>query len=424
MFLSQAEAKDFTPEALLADFATRLNGEGPLGVAVSGGGDSLALLQSLALWGQRPLEVFCVDHGINPASTGWSEQVAAQATQLGAGFTALQWRDAKPSSGLAAAARRARHGLLAEAARARGCRVLCLGHTADDVIEARAMRAAGSNVGAPRIWSPSPVWPQGRGLFLYRPLLNVRRAALRDWLRAQGLGWIDDPANDNPQSLRARMRQDMTACDAEMTPPSEPGLLPTDLLYDPQGWGALGLIRLDAARLAGLGEDRQGRILAMAAVCAGGRDQLPRQGQTAHLWQNLQQGGVATLCGARVWLENGHIHLVRDAGDMHRRPIATVNETGSLIWDGRFELTGAGTATLSPADGLRAHLSKSDQRRLTRLPAALRPVLPVIDKSGPLLAMPDSNGTDSGALSVTGLVMPRFLAAIGAVKAESELDLF
>jgi tRNA(Ile)-lysidine synthase len=82
-----------------------------------------------------------------------------------------------------------------------------LGHTADDLAEAAAMRAEGSSVSDPRYWSPSPVWPEGRGVMLLRPLLGERRAALRAWLSGRGETWLDDPANDDPRSARARARR-------------------------------------------------------------------------------------------------------------------------------------------------------------------------------------------------------------------------
>ena len=69
------------------------------------------------------------------------------------------------------------------------------------------MRAAGSTLGRLRDSAPSPVWPEGREVFLFRPLLDVRRAELRALLRGRGLDWIDDPANADPRSLRARVRR-------------------------------------------------------------------------------------------------------------------------------------------------------------------------------------------------------------------------
>lgn len=48
------------------------------------------------------------------------------------------------------------------------------------------MRAEGSSVSNPRAWAPSPVWPEGRGLFVLRPLLTLTRAEIRDALTREG----------------------------------------------------------------------------------------------------------------------------------------------------------------------------------------------------------------------------------------------
>ncbi|MBW8881125.1 MAG: tRNA lysidine(34) synthetase TilS, partial [Asticcacaulis sp.] len=234
-----------TASNTFTQFNALLNGHGTLGVAVSGGGDSLALLQLLAEWGRRPLHVFTVDHRINPLSAQWTEAVAQHTQRLNLPFTALTWNGAKPATGLSAAARTARHALLADAARANGIRVLCLAHTADDIAEAQAMRTAGSNVSIPRTWAPSPVWPQGRGVFLCRPLLSHRRAELREFLTDRSLAWIDDPSNDSPKSLRARTRKALAGAAPAAVPPSDqPSRAEVEiLLYDPEGWADLGLLR-------------------------------------------------------------------------------------------------------------------------------------------------------------------------------------
>src|SRR5213079_1546584 len=130
---------------------------------------------------------------------------------LGHPFRALGWSGDKPTTGLPAAARAARHALLADAAREAGARAILMGHTADDILEARLMRAEGSTTPDPREWTPSPAWPQGRGVFLLRPLLDLRRADLRRWLSARGETWIDDPANEDASYARPRARQALAA---------------------------------------------------------------------------------------------------------------------------------------------------------------------------------------------------------------------
>ena len=194
-----------------ADLDARLDrhAAAPIVVAVSGGGDSLALLLAAKAWADgagRRLIAMTVDHRLQPQGAAWARWCQERASRLGLSHRTLVWEGSKPAAGLAAAARQARHGLLADAARDAGAGVVLMGHTADDRLEAAAMRAAGSTVGEPRTWSPSPVWPQGRGIFLLRPLLTVRRAELRRRLAALGEAWIDDPANLDPHSARARAR--------------------------------------------------------------------------------------------------------------------------------------------------------------------------------------------------------------------------
>ncbi|HQN50642.1 MAG TPA: tRNA lysidine(34) synthetase TilS, partial [Phenylobacterium sp.] len=186
-------------EAVHARLDARLNPDSraPLAVALSGGSDSLALTMMAAAWAERHhrrLLVLTVDHGLRPESAGWTALCAGHARRLGADFQALCWRGDKPLTGLPAAARAARHALLADAARQAGASVILMGHTADDLAESAAMRAAGATTPDAREWSPSPVWPQGRGVFLLRPLLDQGRAVLRAWLAAQGETWIEDPA--------------------------------------------------------------------------------------------------------------------------------------------------------------------------------------------------------------------------------------
>ena len=136
----------------------------------------------------------CVDHQLQGASGDWTRFAAGAAASQGAQFRALAWTGDKPRTGLPAAARAARHALIAEAARNAGAGVALFAHTRDDVAEAALMRAEGTSLGRLRAWAPSPAWPQGRGVFVLRPLLEVARSELRELLRARGLGWIEDPA--------------------------------------------------------------------------------------------------------------------------------------------------------------------------------------------------------------------------------------
>src|SRR5205085_8990913 len=88
-----------------------------------------------------------------------------------------------------------------------------------------AMREAGATMPDPHEWAPSPAWPEGRGVFLLRPLLGVRRAAIREWLEGRGERWIDDPANEDPRFARARARRQAPGSPTCTATASQPLLL-------------------------------------------------------------------------------------------------------------------------------------------------------------------------------------------------------
>ncbi|MBD3819951.1 MAG: tRNA lysidine(34) synthetase TilS, partial [Brevundimonas diminuta] len=220
------------PEGLTSRVFARLDGRldheraEPVAVALSGGGDSMALLHLAADWARthgRRLLALTVDHNLNALSADWTRFAGEAACAVGADWRGLSWDAARAGPGLTARARAARHGLIADAARAAGARVVLLAQTLDDVAEADWMRARGSTLGRVREWSPSPVWPQGRGLMLLRPLLEERREGLRDYLRARGQGWIEDPANIDERFGRSRARAALRARAGDEALPLEGG---------------------------------------------------------------------------------------------------------------------------------------------------------------------------------------------------------
>ncbi|WP_312165148.1 tRNA lysidine(34) synthetase TilS [Phenylobacterium sp.] len=382
----------------------------PLAVGLSGGGDSRALALIAADWAAahgRRLLVLTIDHGLNPASAAWTAQCAALAARLGAPFHALAWTGDKPARGLPAAARLARHRLLAEAARGLGARVVLLGHTASDLAEAAAMRAEGSTTPSPREWAPSPVWPEGRGVFLLRPMLGVTRQALRDWLAARGEAWIDDPSNDDLRFARARAR----AARPEPTPAAD---LPQDLA------GLAAAAQVDAAGVVALPRARlPARLTAAAALCAAGTARPPRADRLARVTTLLQAGRplVATLAGARIETDGERVLFMREPGEFARRPEAALMLAPgqSAVWDGRFEITAARAAVVAPLAGHAARLPPAQRQALRAIAPKARAALPVLLDGAaahcPLLE-------DVAGVAIRSLILDRLLAACGAVERE------
>ncbi len=399
----------------------------PIAVSFSGGGDSLALLLAARAWGRkvgRPVIALTVDHRLQAQSSVWTEQARMTARSLGIGFEALAWTGDKPAHGLPSAARRARHTLLARAAREACARVILMGHTRDDVLESGIMRAEGSNVGQPRTWSPSPVWPEGRGLFLLRPLLGLRRAQLRQMLGGTGLDWIEDPANDDSRYARARARRMLTEEGGDIDiDGADDDCQAVAKLAKAASTDRFGVIRIDRSALAEAPHEAARRFLAMAAVCAGGGERLPRAEQTARLLQRILAGGqfATALAGARVDASD-RVQFMRNTGDLVRDLDAGAPPAGgaATVWDGRFELIGArhGLA-VEPLQGKATRLGPVERRRLKACAPAARPALPVVRPDGESVTCPIL--ADGAWTRARCLVGDRLLAASGVIAREDQL---
>jgi tRNA(Ile)-lysidine synthase len=394
----------------------------PIAVAVSGGGDSVALLALAAAWGRlrgRPVLALSVDHGLQPQSPAWTAFARDAAARLGAAWRGLNWTGSKPTVGLPAAARRARHALIAEAAREAGAGVVLFAHTLDDVAEGEVMRAEGSTLGRLREWGPSPAWPLGREVFLLRPLLRERRKTLRELLTARGLSWIEDPANDDERYARPRARKRLAAGAG----PALAQEAADEAAMEVLAIGALAS-QVDQAGVIWVartpGPPPPAAFLAIALLCASGRTRPPRGDQVARLRERLRAGETftATLAGARVEANEEDIRFLRDAGETTRGGLAPVRvEPGrASIWDGRFEVAHCEAGEIRPLKGLAASLTAGERLAISRFSPAARPALPVLigdaDLS-PVLA--------SQVAGVRCLVGGRLRAACGVVAQEAEI---
>ncbi|MCO8018041.1 tRNA lysidine(34) synthetase TilS [Brevundimonas diminuta] len=361
----------------------RLNHTGPepVALALSGGGDSMALLDLAAAWAKargRRLLALTVDHNLNPDSAAWTRFAAEAARAAGADWRGLLWTQARGGPGVPARARAARHALLAQAAREAGARVILTGHTADDVAEGEWMRAEGATLGRLRDWSASPVWPQGRGLMLLRPVLEERRETLRDHLRTRGLSWLEDPANGDLRYGRGRARAALAQQESPVGLSASAAHVSAIPKQCDHGW----------AGVLPLSRDLPASTLAAVLLCAGGGATPPRGERLAALQARLAGGEdfTAVLCGARIEASGALVRAMREPGEWRRRPVAPLDLTPGVaaVWDGRFEIvTDRPGLRVEAAAGRLAQLSDRDRAALCALPPAARAAAPVlIDSKG------------------------------------------
>jgi tRNA(Ile)-lysidine synthase len=184
-----------------------------LGLAVSGGPDSLALMLLAVEWakaGARPdLVVYSVNHGLRPAAVGEVAMVLGEASRLGLSARGLRWEGGKPETGIQAAARKARYGLLAQAMREDGADYVLTAHHLGDQAETILMRLAhGSGIEGLRGMDR---FIEVEGCRIFRPLLGLEPQQLGQVVEAAGLTPAADPSNVDRHYERVRWRQMMPA---------------------------------------------------------------------------------------------------------------------------------------------------------------------------------------------------------------------
>lgn len=187
-----------------------------LGLAVSGGPDSLALLVLAAEWAQgagRPaLVVYSVDHGLRPEAAGEVAMVLREAARFGLEARGLRWEGDKPETGVQAAARKARYRLLADAMAVDGAERLLTAHHLGDQAETVLMRLAhGSGIEGLRGMDR---FVTIEGCKIFRPLLGVDPDQLADVVAAADVTPAYDPSNSDRHYERIRWRQMRPQLDA------------------------------------------------------------------------------------------------------------------------------------------------------------------------------------------------------------------
>lgn len=400
-------------------FAPVVQASRDIAIAVSGGSDSLALLVLFAEWLQArrgpPLRatVLTVDHGLRPGSLDEAQLVAAHAARLGLPHATLHWRGEKPVTGLAAAARDARYGLLCAYMRSNGIDLLLTGHTRDDQAETLLMRLArGSGIdGLAAMPVLSSLASAGGDLRIGRPLLACSKMRLANALRARNVAWAEDPTNLDPAyerpRLRAmagalhaagltsaalaasarRLRRARSALEAVTLRFFDPAL--GNVHVDPMGYVDISLQRLRAEP-----EEIGLRVLHAAVRAVGGVLEPISMRALEEVQHTLlaAPGEVAcTLARTTIRLRGDRVHIEREPG-RQPAPAAALAPHRALVWDGRFLVTCGDR--LPPSSELRAltaaGLARAEAAGLVR-PAATAQVLralPAIWNETGLLAIP------------------------------------
>lgn len=201
-------------ERFKRDLAPLVAPDRTIGLAVSGGPDSLALLLLAAEARPLRVEAATVDHALRSESRAEAEMVAKVCDRLGVPHRILtaSW-DEKPETAIQERARAMRYRLLGEWARERRIAALLTAHHLDDQAETFLMRLArGAGVRGLAGMRRVSRAPAGT-VAIVRPLLGWRHLELEAVCSAAGLEAIEDPSNEDHRFERVRMRKALGEAD-------------------------------------------------------------------------------------------------------------------------------------------------------------------------------------------------------------------
>lgn len=354
-------------------FAAMMAGLGPfesavhLAVGVSGGADSMALVLLCDEWARARggrVSALIVEHGLRADSALEAAGVKRRLGERGIEAHILPWQGTKPLSGIQAAARTARFGLLTGWARKAGVLHLLLGHHRDDQAETFLMRLDAKS-GVDGLSAMSAIVERD-GVRVLRPFLSVPKGQLIATVTQRKTRWIEDPSNKNRSYTRVRVRDALESTNNAI---GETGLgvgqiagfarqmAPLRMEQEKKTWGLLGR----AAALSPQGfavldadvlkeADRAVRFRALHGVlrCIGGREHGPKLEKTERLLDHMlgdrpvsgrTLGGCGVFSSDKKEKEKGSLGHFIICRERRSQPKAqAVFPDGSVYWDGRFSI--------------------------------------------------------------------------------------
>jgi len=334
------------------DFASEMQiclaGENPLriGVAISGGSDSTALLVKMANWAVgRGITVFAatVDHGLRPEAASEAQQVAGLCATLGIAHMILPWRGWDGRGNLQDQARQARHLLLSDWAHSAEIETIALGHSLNDQAETVMLRLMrGSGVDGLAGMASGVTRSNIRWI---RPLLGTSRQDIRDELTDQGIAWSDDPSNQDIGFERIKVRKLMRELDISNTGLAETAgrmqrareALEIETHQTASAIAEVTLagdVEFDRVKFFETPEEIRQRLLAHALKWVASNAYRPRLDGLLRVMKSLVAGNKATLAGCVCEItKSGKIRVSREPAS-----VSGVNCQITEIWDGRWAI--------------------------------------------------------------------------------------
>lgn len=393
-------AAGLDPAALFAPIAHMHT----IGLAVSGGADSLALMLLYAHWapsGPKPRAiVYTLDHGLRSEAKDEAAMVVGEAERLGLEARSLRWDGSQLRARHQQEARAARYRLIGEAMRADRAQVLLTAHHRRDQAETVLMRLARGS-GATGLGAMHP-FSCVDGVKIFRPFLEVPVDSLFDLVQAAALSPAVDPSNADPVYERVRWRHALPGLAALGLNETALALVARrarridafaekhadQFILRHLSRDSLGIVRIDREVLRHAEEEITVRVVGRMIEIASGR-RCDALGSIEALVARLSKENsfAATLSGASLVTNDREVMTYREVGRM-QLPLRHLAAGERCFWDERFEISATVPVMIAPCATLtRAQYQEIVGGELPGPVAALRAAPLISASDGTVLAI-------------------------------------
>ena len=377
----------------ISDFFCDHNEKSVVGVAVSGGSDSVALLLALCkIIPAKNLKAVTVDHGLRTEAASEAVWVSQLCLTMGVDHNTLKANNLVLGPNLQARARDVRYSLLAKWGQ--NCDVICLGHSQTDVAETFLMRLSRGS-GVDGLASMASGWDH-QNLSWSRPFLGLSREELRQYLKANNQAWCDDPSNDDLKYKRVQIRQSQIQLDQlglstsrlaktanRMSDVREALTFALKNIRPQLMRNDLGDVLLDRVKLAEIPTEFSERIMAEALCWVGQQSYRPRN---LSLRRVIVTKITRSLHGCVVIPQpDNFLRITREHKSVESEEVSC-----PAIWDGRYYAPNYGKGYKIKSLGRVGLSACSDWRSVNRPQTALI-VSPSIWKGDQLVSAPLAN---------------------------------
>jgi tRNA(Ile)-lysidine synthase len=380
-----------------------------IAIAVSGGGDSIALTYFAHEWARAnggQITVLTVDHGLRSDSRSEAERVGGWIKALGITHQILNWQGVKPKSRIQAMARNARYRLMDDWCKDNGVLHLLVAHNENDQAETYLMRKEHGS-GPDGLAAMSQILELSHCRLL-RPLLAENTQNLRHFLMVQNAKWVEDPSNQNPIFERVRMRlhikDEKISCLDVATTAAQFGnsrLRNSRALSALIAFGVqlspLGFAYVNLSVLTNASSDDIMRLFARVLMTVGGRSYAPSRTQLEFLVGKLLNNSASSVTGGgcQVIHKRDGFLVAREKRGLPLPVLVAPKET--IHWDHRFKMTFGEGLSLSNGNvfvraledqdwaEVKLHIGKSQQKKIK---AVIRHSLPALCDDTGVFAVP------------------------------------